>query len=164
MNKQVLKICGIAAMAVITSTSFAEGGCEENGCASKKDKHANRPTREELLKKFDINGDGQLDAEERVAVREEMKKRRGEKGGSGNKGVQKMKERFDADGDGQLNEDEKTALREAMKEEKEKRQQKREEMKKKYDADGDGQLSEEERNVMREAFRERRKNNSEEVE
>ena len=47
------------------------------------------PNREEMIKKFDKDGDGKLNEEERAAVREEMKGRKDE-----------LLKKFDADGDG----------------------------------------------------------------
>ena len=67
--------------------------------------------REAMLKKFDANGDGKLDAEEREKMRAEM----GAKGGRGPERMKKLLEKFDKDGDGKLSEDERAALREAMK-------------------------------------------------
>ena len=76
-----------------------------------------RPSREEVMKKFDKDGDGKLSEEERAAARAEMQKRR-EAGGLKGKGSEKQAEmlkKFDKDGDGKLSEDERTAMREAMK-------------------------------------------------
>lgn len=85
----------------------------------------------EILEKFDKDGDGKLNEEERKAARDarraEMEKRR-----------QEMLEKFDTDGDGKLNEEERKAAREAA-------EAKRKEILEKYDANGDGQLSPEER-------------------
>lgn len=84
--------------------------------------------REKLLRKFDANGNGQLDPDEREAAREAKEKRAsqgGGKGAGGGKGQGKGKgqsdperrakllERFDADGDGKLDESERAAAKEA---------------------------------------------------
>ena len=52
------------------------------------------PNREQMIKKFDKDGDGKLSEEERAAVREEMKGRKGE-----------LLAKFDKDGDGELNDE-----------------------------------------------------------
>jgi EF hand domain-containing protein len=66
---------------------------------------------QQLLKKYDLNKDGQLSAEERAKAQEEMLGNLGEAGGA------KFKEflkKFDLDGDGQLNAREQAAAKEAM--------------------------------------------------
>ena len=89
------------------------------------------PDRQEMLKKFDKDGDGKLSPEERQAMREarkaEFEARHAE-----------MLKKFDTDGDGQLSETERQAMREARKAE----------MLKKFDKDGDGKLSDEEKAAM----------------
>ena len=57
-----------------------------------------RPSREEVMKKFDKDGDGKLSEDERAEARKAMEARRAE-----------MIEKFDKDGDGKLNEDERKA-------------------------------------------------------
>ena len=54
-----------------------------------------RPSREEIMKKFDKDGDGKLSDEEKAEARKAMEARRKE-----------MIEKFDKDGDGKLNEEE----------------------------------------------------------
>ena len=96
-----------------------------------------RPERErrgpppEIIEKFDKDGDGKLNEEERKAAMEARRKRAGQM-------REKMLEKFDTNGDGKLDEDERKAMREAM-------EAKRQEILDKYDADGDGKLSPEER-------------------
>jgi hypothetical protein len=75
--------------------------------------------REKFLQKFDANGNGQLDPDEREAAKEAMQKRR-EQGGKGQGGVgkdperrRKILEKFDKDGDGKLSESERAAAKEA---------------------------------------------------
>lgn len=83
---------------------------------------AKRPeARQKILQRFDKNGNGQLDPDEREAAREAMHKRREQGGGDspGGPGVQdperrkKMLEKFDTDGDGKLSETERAAAKEA---------------------------------------------------
>lgn len=77
--------------------------------------------RQKALQKFDKNGNGQLDPDEREAAKEAMQKRREQGGGKGPAGQgagdperrQKLLEKFDRDGDGKLSETEKTAAKEA---------------------------------------------------
>lgn len=57
-----------------------------------------RPSREEVMKKFDKDGDGKLNEDERAEARKAMEARRAE-----------MIEKFDKDGDGKLNEEERKA-------------------------------------------------------
>ena len=86
----------------------------------------------EIIEKFDKDGDGKLNEEER----ETAKAARGDMEASRRK---EILEKFDADGDGKLSDEEKKAMREAMKKK----------MLEKFDKDGDGELNEEERAEMR---------------
>jgi Ca2+-binding EF-hand superfamily protein len=67
--------------------------------------------REKALEKFDANGDGELDENERAAAKEAFKERKGEM-------REKALEKFDADGDGKLNEAEREKARDAWKKHK----------------------------------------------
>jgi len=120
------------------------------------DKNPDREARRAaMLKKFDANGNGQLDPEEREKMREEMAK--GE--GRDPERMKKMLERFDKDGDGKLSEEERAAARAEMQKRREagglkgKGSEKQAEMLNKFDKDGDGKLSEDERTAMREAMK-----------
>lgn len=99
---------------------------------------------EEMMKRFDKNGDGQLDEEERNAMRESFGGMRGQggPGGPGGSNREEMMKRFDKNGDGQLDEEERNAMRETT----------RQEMLKRFDKNGDGEIDDEERNAMRESF------------
>ena len=105
--------------------------------AQEKPKRSDRPIAQEMLKKFDKDGDGKLSDEERKAMREDMRavheKREAE-----------MLKKFDTDGDGKLSDEEKKARRETM-------AAKRKELLEKYDADKDGKLSPEEIKTARDA-------------
>ena len=85
---------------------------------------------------FDVDGDGQLNAEERNDARN------------------KIREKIDTDGDGQLSADERGTARSNV----------REKIREKMDANGDGQLSNEERNTatsnLRDKIRARLSNSS----
>lgn len=65
-----------------------------------------RPSREEMIKKFDTDGDGVLSEAERAEARKQMPKdgRRGRRN-------RQMLEKYDTDGDGQLSEEERAAAR-----------------------------------------------------
>ena len=81
------------------------------------------PTPEEQLARFDADGDGQLNEQERAHLREEFKKSRGaarkrpaprdSKPGVSDLSREDQLARFDRDGDGKLNEEERTAYRKA---------------------------------------------------
>jgi len=89
------------------------------------------PMRGMLLRRFDKDGDGKLNDEEKAAAkaaREEHVKK------------------FDKDGDGELNQEERKAAREAIREQV---REKMAERKKEIDTDGDGKISEEERDAAR---------------
>jgi hypothetical protein len=89
----------------------------------------------EVIAKFDKDGDGKINEEERAAAkaaREEMQAAR----------KKEVLEKFDKDGDGKLNDEERMAAHEGMKKK----------MLEKFDKDGDGELSEEERKEMRKAM------------
>ena len=86
----------------------------------------------EVIAKFDKDGDGKLNDDEKA----EARAARGEMEAARKK---EMLEKFDADKDGKLNDDEKAAMREEVKKK----------MLEKFDKDGDGKLNEEERAELR---------------
>ena len=93
-----------------------------------------RPSREEIIKKFDKDGDGKLNEEEKAELRKKM----AERSGGGRKLPPFLMKKFDKDGDGKLSDEEKAEARKAM-------EARRKEMIGKFDKDGDGKLNEEER-------------------
>ena len=116
----------IAAAIGLSGAAYAEEGKKE------RPPHKLPP---EILEKFDKDGDGKLNEEEREAA----KAARGEMEANRKK---EMLAKFDKDGDGKLSEEEKKAAHEAMKKK----------MLEKFDKDGDGELSEEEKSEMRKAM------------
>lgn len=102
--------------------------------------------REEFMKRFDTDGDGELSDEEREAVRREYGDRR--------RGDEQMREivmrRFDADGDGELNDAERDAVRAEFRRVREEIQAR---IMPQYDLDGDGELNREERQAAMPAYR-----------
>ena len=125
-----------------------------------------RPERGEIIKRFDKDGDGKLNEDERKAAQEEMRKRfgggapGGAPGAGGAEGMEKLLEnpgprileRYDADKDGKLSDEEKKKAREEM---KGRFDQGRGDMLKRFDKDGDGKLSDEERKQGMEEMRKR---------
>jgi Ca2+-binding EF-hand superfamily protein len=110
----------------------------------------------ELLQRFDTNGDGRIDEDERATARETMRSEgrnrpQGRRGGPGNPAEMRaqMLERFDADKDGQLNDEER--------EEVGNRLASNPQVLQRFDANGDGQLDNTERAAARAAMEERMK-------
>lgn len=146
MKSQAWKFAGLA-LALSGSVALAQDGGDTNAPPKMKKQ---KPSQEEMLKRFDTDGDGQLSEVEKTAMHEAMRgqhERGRPDGPRGNRpDREEIMKRFDADGDGVLSETE----REAMRAERDRR---REEHMKRFDADGDGQLSEAERTTMRETLR-----------
>jgi|GEM_PF-2113209 len=61
------------------------------------------PIRDEIVKRFDTDGDGKLSMDERFTMRKKMQGRKKE-----------LIQKFDADGDGRLNDEERTTIRKAF--------------------------------------------------
>ena len=72
MKKLVTIALGLCLLAGVVSFARAE----EDDAAKKKE--AAKARRAELIKKYDKNGDGKLDAEEREAMRKDREAKRGE--------------------------------------------------------------------------------------
>lgn len=68
---------------------------------------------EAMLKQYDKDGDGELNEEEREAMRTAMQARFGRSGGQ-RPNREEMLKRFDKNGDGELDEEERTAMRESF--------------------------------------------------
>lgn len=79
-------------------TAFRQGGPENAGPGNARPRGNGPPgfNREEMMKRFDKNSDGQLDEAENTAMRETMR--------------QEMIKRFDKNGDGQIDEEERGAM------------------------------------------------------
>lgn len=124
-------------------------------------------TRIQLMKRFDKNGDGRLDAEERKAAIEAMKDKVADLEDLRRKHVEDIMKRFDKDGDGKLDKAEMAEFLEEQRkmfDEQRRRMGPRKHFKlpkevlAKYDKDGDGKLNAEERRAMFEDARQRRAN------
>ncbi len=90
----------ILALGLALSSTFLQA---EDAPADKVKKAEAR--RAEMLKKYDKNGDGQLDETEKAAAQEERRKER----------EQERLKKYDKNGDGKLDETEKEAMREDLK-------------------------------------------------
>ena len=114
-------------LTLLTVFSLAYGLTAKPEKGGKGDR-SGRPSREEMMKKFDKDGDGKLSEDEKAEIRKSLGNR---------KPPAHILEKFDKDGDGKLCENEKAEIRK--------------EMMAKFDKDGDGKLSPEERKAAMEA-------------
>ena len=145
MKKRISLLCVFCA--TLLPGGLQAWGAEE----TQKRPGARRPGRGAIIKKFDKDGDGKLNEEERKAARAAGKARHEEMRG-------KLLAEFDADKDGKLNEDERKA---ASKTRMELRweglpAEAKERITKRFDKDGDGKLSDTERKAAIAARRHRK--------
>jgi HlyD family secretion protein len=110
---------GHARAAGVASAQRPEVATSSTPNGQQSSDNRNRPprfNREEMLKEFDKNGDGELDENEREAMRTALAARFGAMGGPAGPGFnrEEMMKRFDSNGDGELDETERAAMREAM--------------------------------------------------
>ena len=109
MKKTKWKVAGLVmALMGVASLAPAEQENQCKKCGSKGE--GERPNREQMMQRFDADGDGQLNEAERAALHEEMGKRKKGKHGGQRPSREEIMQRFDVDGDGQLNESERAAL------------------------------------------------------
>jgi hypothetical protein len=115
MNKMEWKVAGLV-VALIGTASLATAEQEKQckKCGNKG--QGERPSREQMMQRFDTDGDGQLSESERTALQEEMGKRKGGHPGGERPSREEVMKRFDADGDGQLSESERASLHKAFEE------------------------------------------------
>lgn len=159
-------------LSLLTATLFAAPASAQGEPAASGPQGA-RPGREEFIKRFDKNSDGQLDETERQAARAEARKRGQERRDQFRK---EAKKRFDKDGDGQLSDAEKAEARAAGKEFRHRLEHRalrrhlafkparrlgfhgprdpaaRAELLKRFDKDGDGKLGGSERDELHRAW------------
>ena len=117
MKNRSVSLCLLTAT-LFAAPAFAEGVPPEKAPPSPVPNQAGRPTRDEMIKRFDQDGDGQLNEAERQKGREEMRRKWADKAGPrgpGGEGMRKMQQRHDRNGDGQLDETERREARKAMK-------------------------------------------------
>ena len=101
--------------------------------------------REEFMRRFDTNGDGELSDQEREAVRAQFDR-------GGGEDMRRMAlQRYDTDGDGELSREERDVARSEM---RELRNRIMSRIMPLYDSDGDGRLNESERDAAGPAIRE----------
>ncbi len=130
MNARTLCILTTAAtLGVVSAPALAKPGTDK--C------HRNTP-RVKILERFDANGDGKLNEQERTAARESRRA--------------KILEHFDTNGDGLIDDSEKEAIKKTRKERRGKRRQR---ILKQFDANGDGVLDNDEKKTARKARRHR---------
>tara|TARA_B100001029_G_C15001533_1_gene418385 strand:- start:115 stop:639 length:525 start_codon:yes stop_codon:yes gene_type:complete len=124
-------------LTILASVTLACGlsGMPEREGGKKGGPPEGRPSREEVMKKFDKDGDGKLSESERAELRKAMANRGGP---GGRRPPPQLMKQFDKDGDGKLSESERAELRKTM-------EARRKEFMAKFDKDGDGKLNEEER-------------------
>lgn len=123
-------------------------------------------TRIQILKKYDKDGDGRLDKNERVEAMKALKEKSVALDEIRSKHSQEIIKKFDADGDGKLDKKELIGFLEEQRKVMEKARKNMmrrrgnfnppKEILTKYDKDGDGKLSAEERKIMFNDARERR--------
>ena len=106
--------------------------------------------REELIRRFDKNGDGKLDEEEKAAAKEALRMEGGGRGPGGPDGEKRRTEllkRFDKNGDGKLDDEERAEMEKARQliQRNGGMDRFRQEILKRFDKNGDGVLDESER-------------------
>lgn len=126
------------------------------------------PRHAEMLKKFDLNKDGQLDETERAAMREQRRAQRqvdkaqrpGQRGGRGMRDPNFRRGyvlgKFDANGDGKLDETEKAAVKAAAEQRMRAGLEKHLQRLRAVDTDNDGKISDAEWAVAKEKFQAKR--------
>jgi len=112
--------------------------------------HGGERLHKHFLEKYDKDGDGKLSEEEKVAAKEEWKKRHVHMKELMGEVKENLHEKYDTDNDGELSEEEKKAIKETAKQQWE---IKKEGILKLYDANGDGELDEDERKEARDAWK-----------
>ena len=132
MNKILLPI--ITATLACSMTAYAQGDGTGQGKKGGKGK-CDRELPAHVIKKFDKDGDGKLNEEERKAAREARQKMI-------KVNREKMLERFDADKDGKLSEYERNTRMETLQKE---RKERRAAILEKFDANDNGKIDEDER-------------------
>ena len=93
MKKQVWKVSGLL-MALVGALTMADASQGKHGSKGDCDGKGERPDREQMMKKYDKDGDGQLSEDERAALRADMGKNHGKRPSR-----DEMMKKYDADGD-----------------------------------------------------------------
>ena len=151
-----MRLAGFVCSVVVLGSAYWTWGQDSNRPAKGRGQRVNQ---EELIKRFDKNGDGRLDEQERTAAR----RVRGKKG----KGrYAEILKRFDKDGDGRLSEEERGQARRARGEGNPQRAgaQRRQDpprvnvqsLLRRFDKDGDQKLNQEELSALLRSMRRQR--------
>lgn len=161
MKAAVIRISIITVVFGAGSLVYAGEGCPS---CTRGEKGDHRPRREEVLKRFDKDGDGELNKWERKEMEKAMERRRehqGDRGPEGRRGEhptrEEMKKRFDKDGDSKLNKEERRALKKTVQKRHEKHgerdKDRHQQMVERFDKNGDGKLDEKERDAAHKAIK-----------
>lgn len=127
-----------------------EGQRGQGGQRRQRAEQGHRPTREQVLQRFDADGDGQLNKAERQTMHQAMQQQRAERGQQGQRGQQRR-------GQGQQGLERGQQRRgQSQQGQQGDREQRRAQLMKTFDANQDGQLDEFERQALREAMAKRR--------
>jgi Ca2+-binding EF-hand superfamily protein len=127
-------IFALAVLSVILLTT-------ETARSGEKGEHPRSQWREKLMEKYDTNGDGELDDQERSAMKEAWaEKRKNHKGGRRKGSWSEIRKQYDKDGDGELDDQERSAMKEAWAEKRKNRKGGRSKSRKHHHKDGDGRF------------------------
>ena len=135
---------------VLAATLFLAPGLSADDSAdpmSATDKAAgeNAQRHADIMKRFDKNGDGKLDEDEKAAAKEyNRESTAGRQAKAREKFGKRAREKFDANGDGKLDDAEKAKAAEALRNDPR--------LVRRFDKDGDGKLNDAEAAVAREAW------------
>lgn len=174
LKKNTLIVALIAALPTLAQDATTEAPAAPAPQAPHWGAHGQMPGRpnradmhKRMLEKFDLDKDGQLNDEEKAAMKAEMQKRRAERGPRGPRpegGMHpgnrrrphserpEMIKKYDTDQDGQLSEEERAALRNDVKAGREARREKfHRAFMERFDTNKDGVLSEEEKEAAKAA-------------
>ena len=153
-------ICGLAVLGMMALPALAEDGPKKD--RPPRDGAHRRPSREDILKKFDKDGDGELSPQERKAAKEAFAAR--QKGQHGARQLpealkKRLTEKYDANENGKLDPEEFAKARADHAKNGGGRPnmtpEQRKELMKKFDKDGNGKLDEKERGALMKHMREK---------
>lgn len=120
MKNRSVTLCLLTAT-LFAAPAFAASAPAESVPPTSVPQPGSRPGREEMIKRFDQDGDGKLSETERQAAREQGRQKWAQKGdrrgpgGPDGKLRERMLKRFDQDGDGKLSDAEKVTAKKAVK-------------------------------------------------
>jgi len=144
LRKERMRIPVFAAILLVTASAVSLYA-EEPAAGANTNFPARVNMRAEILKKYDKDGDGKLNEQEKAAMLADRKAEM-------DKARQAHEKEFDKNGDGKLDDAERKAMMDARQAQREKFMKERE---KAFDKDGDGKLSDEERKAMMDEMQKR---------